>query len=44
LYGGGIDIKLSPNLTLNSELRSHQAHILIFGGSLNLAVGLMYKF
>ena len=52
LYGVGIDTKLSTKLILNSELRCHQTHFgliergpsLIYGGSLNLAVGLLYKF
>ena len=51
LCGGGIDIKLSSNLSVNSELRIHQVHVggnkggsFVYGGSLNLAVGLAYKF
>jgi opacity protein-like surface antigen len=48
LFGCGIDYKLSSNLILNSELRFHQLKAggpyLITGGSLNLAVGLAYKF
>ena len=44
LFGMGIDIKLSPKITLNSELRVHQSTMLILGGSLNLASGLTYKF
>ena len=42
LCGGGIDANISPNLTLNCELRIHQVQF-IYGGSLNLAIGLTYK-
>ena len=52
LFGAGLDYKLTSNLTLNSELRLHQIHVggtiggtgFLYGGSLNLAVGLAYKF
>ena len=50
LWGGGMDYKLTSKLTLNTELRSHQLQLhvggpnYIYGGSLNLAVGLAYKF
>lgn len=52
LFGGGIDFKLSSKFSLNSELRIHQVYIgapkgsgsFLSGGSLNLAVGLAYKF
>jgi opacity protein-like surface antigen len=53
LFGVGIDFKLSTKLALNTELRYEQIHFgptyggkssFIYGGSLNCALGLMYKF
>ncbi|MDR2910413.1 MAG: hypothetical protein LBV47_03480 [Bacteroidales bacterium] len=50
LLGAGIDIKLLPKFTLNAELRNEQmmiftrgASYLMFGTTLNLALGLTYK-
>lgn len=43
LYGCGIDCKLSDKLMLNTELRAEQGRALFFDGTLNLALGLVYK-